>query len=325
MTQLSLKQNNSIQKENIMRIIKIVLYSLLFFFFLGSPSVMAQKKIKTLIVTGQDGSHWWKGGCDAIKQILENSALFTVDMVITPDWKEDMTPFNPDFKKYDLVVINYGGTTWAERTRKNFEKYVAEGGGVVIIHSSVVPMDDWKEYNEMIGLGAWNGRDEKDGPYVYWKDGRTVYDYTSGYAGYHGLQHTSVITHRNPEHPILKGLPTVWSHFKDEIYARLRGPGKNMEVLATTLEGPEGSETRDEPMLWTVNWGKGKVFVTLLGHAGNDPELRYAMECTGYQVTLLRGAEWAATGEVTQEVPTDFPTENMNTLRKEFKAPFHAY
>lgn len=294
--------------------------------FAISPQIAAQKKIKAMIVTGQDGSHWWKGGSEAIKLIMENSNLFTVDIHLTPTRGQDMSSYHPDFKKYDLVVINYGGDTWAEPARKSFEKYVADGGGVVIIHSSVVPMDDWKEYNEMIGLGAWNGRNEKDGPYVYWKDGRTVYDYSPGNAGYHGLQHPSTITHRNPEHPILKGLPNVWEHFKDEIYARLRGPGKNMEILATTYEGPEGSDAaRDEPMLWTVNWGKGKIFVTLLGHAGNDPELRYAMECTGYQVTLLRGAEWAATGQVTQEVPKDFPAEGVITLRKEFKAPFNAF
>ncbi|MCD7978355.1 MAG: ThuA domain-containing protein [Tannerellaceae bacterium] len=296
--------------------------------FMGNPfsSVTAQKKIKTMIATGQDGSHWWQGGSDAIKMILENSELFTVDIITTPDWDGDMNLFNPDFSKYDLVVINYGGKTWVEQTRKNFEKYVSGGGGVVVVHSSVVPMDDWKEYNEMIGLGAWNQRDEKVGPYVYWQKDRFVYDYTPGWAGYHALQHPFTITHRNPDHPILKGLPEVWDHFKDELYAKLRGPAKNMEILATTYDDPHlAGSGRHEPMLWTVNYGKGKVFVTLMGHAGNDPELRYSMECTGFQVTLLRGAEWAATGQVTQEVPKDFPGPGTITLRKDFKAPFHAH
>jgi type 1 glutamine amidotransferase len=298
---------------------------LLFIFAVGLPlNSYAQKKIKTVIVTGQDGSHWWKGGSEAIKMILENSQLFSVDIHITPDWHEDISGFNPDFSKYDLVVINYGGTTWAEPARKNFEAFVLNGGGVVVIHSSVVGMDDWPAYNDMIGLGAWNGRNEKDGPYVYYQDNRIVYDYSPGPAGYHGLQHPSTITHRSPEHPILQGLPNVWDHFKDEIYSRLRGPGKNMEILATTYEEMNGNG-RHEPMLWTVKYGKGNVFVSLLGHAGNDPELRYAMECTGFQVTLLRGAEWAATGNVTQKAPLDFPSEGIITLRKDFKAPFNAY
>lgn len=288
-----------------------------------TPVIVAQQKIKTMIVTGQDGSHWWRGGSEAIKMILENSNLFTVDIHITPDWDEDISAFNPDFKKYDLVVINYGGTTWAEATRSKFEQFVADGGGVVVVHSSVVGMDDWKGYNEMIGLGAWNGRNEKDGPYVYWQNDRFVYDYSPGWAGYHGLQHPSTIIHRNIEHPILKGLPEEWEHFKDEIYAHLRGPARKMDILATTYETSEdGREGRHEPILWTVQYGKGNVFVTLLGHAGNDPELRYAMECTGFQVTLLRGAEWVATGKVTQEVPKDFPGKGISTLRKDFKAPY---
>jgi type 1 glutamine amidotransferase len=77
--------------------------------------------------------------------------------------------------------------------------------------------------------------------------------------------------------------------------------------------------------MWTVNYGRGNVFVTLLGHAGNDPQLRYAMDCAGFQVTLLRGAEWAATGQVTQQAPKDFPDEEVVALRKQYKAPFHAY
>lgn len=96
-----------------------------------------------------------------MKQILENSGMFKVDFAFTPDFGGDIATFKPDFHQYDLIVINYGGATWTEPVRKNFEKYVADGGGVVVIHSSVVPMADWKEYNEIIGMGAWDGRNEK--------------------------------------------------------------------------------------------------------------------------------------------------------------------
>lgn len=284
------------------------------------PAHAQQKKaIKTMMIAGQDGSHYWEGACEAMKQILENSGMFEVDFAFTPNFGGDISTFKPDFKKYDLIVINYGGATWIESVRKDFEKYVADGGGVVVIHSSVVPMADWKEYNEIIGMGAWDGRNEKDGPYLYLKDGQYVYDYSPGYAGYHGLQHETVIEHCAINHPILKDLRPRWKHFKDEIYTRLRGPVKNMEVLATAYE-----RGRDEPLMWTVKYGKGRVFVDLLGHCGNDPNMIYSMLCTGFQVTLLRGSEWAATGAVTQEAPADFPLEDTYTLRPQFKAPFHA-
>ncbi|WP_321332368.1 ThuA domain-containing protein [uncultured Bacteroides sp.] len=300
---------------------RIILFAV-FIILVGSFTAMqAQKKvIKTMIITGQDGSHYWQGASNALKQILENSGLFKVDINVTPNFGGNIAEFKPDFSKYNLIVIDYGGATWSEPVRKNFEKYVADGGGVVIIHSSVVPMADWKGYNEIIGMGAWEGRNEKDGPYLYWKDGKYVYDYSPGWAGYHGLQHESVVDNRATEHPILKGLNLRWKHFKDEIYCHLRGPEKNMEILATVNE-----KGRDEPVMWTVRPGKGRVFVSVLGHCGNDPNMIYSMKCTGYQVTLLRGAEWAATGEVTQKVPNDFPLEDTYTLRPDFKAPFNAY
>jgi hypothetical protein len=43
------------------------------------------------------------------------------------------------------------------------------------------------------------------------------------------------------------------------------------------------------------------------------------MQCAGFQITLLRGAEWAATGKVTQKVPTDFPTEKQVSNRSNYK------
>ena len=295
---------------------KILLFSLLLLAF----TVYAQAQIKTLLITGQDGSHYWRGASAGIEQILENSGLFNVDVLVTPDFGEDINRFEPDFDGYDLVIVNYGGATWKASVREAFEKFIANGNGAVILHSSIIPMEDWPAYNEMTALGAWNGRDERWGPFVYWKNGKYIYDYTPGYAGYHGLQHETVIDHRAPEHPILKGLPTRWKHFKDEIYTKLRGPGKNMEILATIKEN-----RRDEPAMWTVRYGKGRIFVDVLGHCGNDPEMIYSILCTGYQVTLLRGAEWAATGTVTQQAPNDFPLEDTYTLRTNFKAPFHAY
>ena len=57
----------------------------------------------------------------------------------------------------------------------------------------------------------------------------------------------------------------------------------------------------------------------MLGHAGESVEHSPAMQCTGFQVTLLRGAEWAATGEVTQPVPADFPTAQQTTFRMDYK------
>ncbi len=281
------------------------------------PSQKIRKDlIKTLIINGQDGSHTWQYSTKVLKALFEKSGLFTVDVATTPNWNGNMEEFHPDFSNYDVVLLNYGGKIWPKKTRTDFERYVANGGGVVVLHSSVIPMEEWKEYNQMVGLGAWNQRNEKDGPYVYWENNRYVYDYSLGWAGHHDRQHKTLVEHRAVEHPILRELPHSWRHFKDEIYTRLRGPAQNIEILATINE-----HDRNEPIMWTTQWGNGRIFVDLLGHCGNDPDMTYSMDCVGFQTTLLRGAEWAATGRVTQDVPDNFPSQDKESLQIVCKLP----
>jgi acetolactate decarboxylase len=110
--------------------------------------------------------------------------------------------------------------------------------------------------------------------------------------------------------PITKGLPDIWAHTKDECYSHLRGPAENLTILATASDSPElKAAGRHEPMLMTVQYHKGRVFHTTLGH---DTE---AFEGVGFITTFLRGTEWAATGKVTQGIPDDFPTADKKSAR----------
>ena len=53
-------------------------------------------------------------------------------------------------------------------------------------------------------------------------------------------------------HPITEGLPSLWMHQGDELYARLRGLGKNVTVLATAYSDPSNNGSgHDEPVLMT--------------------------------------------------------------------------
>lgn len=277
-------------------------------------------KIKTLIVTGQS-NHEWKVSSVAIKQILENSGLFAINVAVSPETGKIMSNFKPDFASYQLVVLDYNGDRWSEETEKSFLDFVEKGGGIVIYHATNNAFRDWKEYNRIIGFGGWEDRDETAGPYIYMRDGRLVYDKeSSGYAGSHGIQHEFVLNCSNPEHPVTKGLPVAWRHAQDELYDRMRGPGIVKDVLFWGYSDPatKGSG-RDEMAIFTVDYGKARIFHTTLGHAGNTLDNNIAMQCAGFQVTLLRGAEWAATGNVTQPVPDDFPTEKSISLRKNYK------
>jgi type 1 glutamine amidotransferase len=99
-------------------------------------------------------------------------------------------------------------------------------------------------------------------------------------------------------------------HAIDELYDSLRGPAKNVTLLATAFSAPEtGGTGEEEPMLFTIQYGKGRVFHTTLGH---DVA---AMRCVGFIATFLRGTEWAASGKVTQKVPADFPDASKVSIR----------
>jgi type 1 glutamine amidotransferase len=276
---------------------------------------------KALVITGQN-NHNWKASSPILKQLLEQTGMFTADIIKTPEKGGDMNTFNPDFSKYDVVVLDYSGDSWPEKTKSAFVEYVDNGGGVVIYHAADNAFPEWEQYNQMIGLG-W-GRTQKDGPYVYYnrannkRDEQKIIDITPGKGGSHGKRHEFEVKTRIEDHPIMKGLPVRWLHGKDELYSTLRGPAKNMEILATAYaDTAQGGTGRNEPILITTNYGKGRVFHTVLGHAdqGGGP----AMECVGFIVTFQRGAEWAASGKVTQQVPYDFPNAVSVSLRTNFK------
>ena len=279
----------------------------------------AGKKIQGVIITGQN-NHNWPVSHLAIKNTLENSGLFTMDVAVSPASGEDMSGFQVDFGKYDLVVLDYNGDSWSEPMKAAFLEYVNNGGGVVVYHAADNSFTDWKEYNDMIALGGWGGRDENSGPYVYWKDGELFKDYSPGSGGSHGNRHEFVLNARNSSHPIVKGLPEHWKHASDELYDRMRGPGEITDLLYTAYSSPEQRGSgREEPQLFTVEYGKGRVFHLMLGHCGETLEDNPAMQCAGFQTLLLRGAEWCATGKVTQEVPSDFPTATEVSLRPGYK------
>jgi len=273
---------------------------------------------KTLIITGQN-NHSWKASSPVLKQILDETGMFTTEIMITPDKAGDMNTFNPDFSKFRLVVLDYNGDSWSDKTNAAFLEYVKNGGGVVVYHAANNSFPAWKEYNEMTGLGGWGARTEKNGPYVYYKNNELVIDTAAGIGGSHGKRREFIVRTRITDHPITKGLPVRWLHGNDELYSQLRGPAKNMQILATAFADTAagGGTMRDEPLLMVISYEKGRIFHTAMGHADEDGGP--AMQCAGFITTLQRGAEWAVTGNVTQSIPYDFPSAAGVVLRPDFR------
>lgn len=151
--------------------------------------------------------------------------------------------------------------------------------------------------------------------------GKLQKDNSAGIGGSHGEQHVYVLCSRKPDHPITHGLPNYWMHIHDELYDRMRDPANIKDVLFTAFSDEStGGSGREEPLIFTVEYGKGRIFHTMLGHAGESLKDNKAMQCTGFQITLLRGAEWAATGKVTQKVPMDFLGSFEFSMRPDYKA-----
>jgi hypothetical protein len=293
--------------------------------------------MSVLIIDGQNNHGIWPKTTMMVKRYLEETGLFRVDIVRTKytwqgeEWLEKYPlndglkreavkepkpdpDFRPEFAKYKVVLSNlgFGAAEWPEGTKTELEKFVFNGGGLVILHAADNSFGEWKAFNRMIGLGGWGGRNEKTGPYVYLNENeKETRDTSPGAGGSHGAQHEFQIVIRDPKHPITQGLPRAWLHTQDELYDRLRGPGDNMQILATAFSSKDkGGTDRHEPMIMTIGYGKGRVFHTPMGHAD------YSMECVGFITILKRGTEWAATGDVTQtDVPEDFPTEDKSSRR----------
>ena len=245
------------------------------------------QSLKALIIDGQNNHGAWPKNTAMMKDYLEQTGLFTVDVQRTAfTWqgphsktssgKEpvadliSMYPvgisgttrpteepvsdpdFKPAFSNYDVVISNFGWTAaeWPAETQRALESYMKAGGGLVIVHAANNSFENWKEYNRMIAVGGWGDRSEKDGPFIYYnEDNEFVRDSSPGLAGSHGPQMNFVVRTRESSHPIMKDLPEKWMHGTDELYDRLRGPAENVTVLATAYSDPVKNSPpwNDEP------------------------------------------------------------------------------
>jgi len=172
---------------------------------------------------------------------------------------------------------------WTDRSRNALLEFVPSGKGLVIYHHSTTAFKDWPEYARLCG-GNYYG------------------------CAHHSPIHDFTVEFVDPEHPITRGLKRSFLESQDELYANMQmQPPGSYHVLATGWDDHalHGGKSRvplvgpgnDEPVLWTVQAGAGRVFATMIGHSAK------ATGSDGFRVTFTRGVEWAATGAVTQPVP----------------------
>jgi type 1 glutamine amidotransferase len=267
-----------------MRKLTLVLLSLILFVPLLSQQPAAPAKIRTLIITGQNG-HDWRSVTPELRKALEATGRFDVRVT------EEFRGAGPEtLAAYDLVVLNYQDRLpdqrWGDRAEKALLDFVRSGKGLVNYHFSVAAFVAWDEFEKISG-GNWRPNQ-----------------------GHHSAAHDFTVDITDPDHPITRGLKKSLPQQKDELYANLKWqPADTYHVLATAYDDhalykgksnqPIPGPGKDEPMLWTMQYGQGRVFATVLGH--DAP----AVNTPAFVTTFTRGAEWAATGNVTLPIPAE--------------------
>ncbi|MCX6873338.1 MAG: ThuA domain-containing protein [Verrucomicrobia bacterium] len=228
----------------------------------ASPAAEPPKKIKVLLVTGDDvGAHPWYEVSQAIRETLLAASKFDVKVSEDPGIFESAGTL----KNYDVVFLHlYNATlpTLTDAAKQNLLDYVKGGKGLCISHLSSASFKEWSEFRKLCGR--------------YWVMGQ------SG----HGPRSVFKAQIADQEHPITKGLTDFETD--DELYGKLQGDAP-MHVLVSAAS--DWSKTV-EPLAFTLEYGQGRVFHETFGHDGK------AIKTPNVSKLIQRGTEWAATGKV---------------------------
>ena len=116
-------------------------------------NLQAADKIKVLLLDGPQKAHKYLDTTPVLKQVLESNHLFEVDHSRSSKESCEDGSYQPDFSKYDVIVMNegFGAVSWPDATQKAFEEYMVKGGGMVSVHAANNCWPKWKEYNKMTG------------------------------------------------------------------------------------------------------------------------------------------------------------------------------
>ena len=251
-------------------LMKCISVPLLLILFLINQSACESrsKTIHVLILSGSN-NHEWQQTTGFLEVMFQKSALFETQVTQQPD-----TLKMSDFQKFDVVLSNWNSwpendLCWPAETENALLQFIKNGGGFVTFHASSSAFYKWPEFQE-ISTAAW------------------VMDTTS-----HGKVSETNVSIENIKHPVTKDMKDFVIF--DELWLNAAENPK-FEVLGTASDQKTTEEgIKPQPAIMVANYGKGRIFHTILGH---DVK---AMENESFQTLLLRGTEWVATGKVSKK------------------------
>ena len=229
----------------------------------GSNAADAVKKIRVLLVTGDDAapSHNWAEVSQAIKETLTTTGRFDVRLCEDAGVLDSTT----SLARYDLIFLhlyNAKTPTLSDSAKENLLQFVKGGKGLAVSHLSSASFKEWPEFGKLCGR--------------YWVMGK------SG----HGPRSVFKVRVANKDDAITKGLADFEAD--DELYAKLQGDA----AINVLVEADSDWSKQTEPLAFTLDYGKGRVFHEAFGHDGK------AVRNPSVQKLIQRGCEWAATGKV---------------------------
>ena len=220
-------------------------------------------KIRVLLISGDDvmPAHNWREMGDATRDVLVAAGKFDVKVCEDAAILESASAL----KRYDLVFLtayNAKTPTLSDQAKENLLNYIKSGKGFAVSHLASASFKEWDEFKKLCGRN-----------WVMGKSG-------------HGPRSVFKVKISQPDNPIVKGI----SEFEtdDELYAKLQGDGP-INVIA---EADSNWSNKVEPMVFTLEYGKGRIFHETFGHDGK------AIKNPPVATIISRGCEWAATGKV---------------------------
>jgi type 1 glutamine amidotransferase len=197
------------------------------------PGIAAPAKI--LLVTGIDyPGHPWRETAPALRDLLEKDARLQVRVLEDAHLLDSAALTN-----YDAVVLHF--MNWEQpapglAARQNLQQFVAQGGGLMLVHFACGAWQDWPEFRQLAGR-VWD-------PALRGHDPRGSFR----------------VEIADPDHPITRGLQAFDTD--DELYTCLTGD-RPIRVIARARSKVDG---KDYPMGFVFEFGQGRVFHTVLGH-----------------------------------------------------------
>jgi type 1 glutamine amidotransferase len=240
-------------------------------------SCIQDTKINLLILSGSN-NHEWENTTPFLEKMYSQSGLFEIKVIDNP------SALNPDeLAYYDVIVSNWNSwpendLRWSADLEKALLAFVENGGGFVTFHASSSAFYKWPEFKS-ISTAAW-------------------IDST-----WHGEKSATQVLIQDIKHPVTKGLEgfyiedELWINAEKNGSFKVIGSAANKDILQKGLE--------NQPAIFVKESGKGRIFHTILGH-----DVR-TMRNIGFQTLMLRGTEWAASGNVTQDLPAELRVERI--------------